>query len=552
MVERPLRLRVNDEKSAENGKIEEGMLLLVETCRKNILARVAQVIPYNVFYTEGDPWSEARRKNMPIPEEVARRYEICKLDLLSEIPKAEIKYPPRPGDNVIKIDPKLHEKDIFGVSRGQPKYIWYGSLTGYADSPIPLNIENIPMHMAIFGVTGSGKSFDTGALLERIVSIPVRSNTCLSYPLIIVDAHGDYADYVNHVNGGGKLGSIGWIRRYVFPEAYIRTDFRLSKLIQPIGINLDLLSQRELAEIIILFYKGTTEGAELQVDALDGLFEFMQTAKGYRSRHDLFLHNFENLKRDLNEFAEQSDLHSGTKGAVRRALDNFRTVETKYKLLSTKSDLQEAKAIEPDSIEEVKFIDKITKEGGISVFDFSADAAPGVDLKTKQFVMTYIASLLFEQFTNYKIKKQDRYLLFIIEEAQNFIPDKSYPVSSSLAHSKLSSIATQGRKFGLSLCLISQRPSFVDRIVLSMCNSFFIHRMSPEDVYFVKQVSGGLPVSLLPKLTTMNTGDLIITGQMNTVQFPLVIHVPETDRIVKPTMGKTNVCDTLAKLRNIC
>ena len=49
----------------------------------------------------------------------------------------------------------------------------------------------------------------------------------------------------------------------------------------------------------------------------------------------------------------------------------------------------------------------------------------------------------------------------------------------------------------------------------------------------------------------MNTGDVIITGQMVTVPFPLVIHILESDRKVKPTVGKTNVCETLAKLRGV-
>jgi DNA helicase HerA-like ATPase len=199
----------------------------------------------------------------------------------------------------------------------------------------------------------------------------------------------------------------------------------------------------------------------------------------------------------------------------------------------------------------INFIDEITSKGGVAIFDFSADGAPGVDLKTKQFVMTYLATLLFNQFTEYKLKKEDRYLLLIIEEAQNFVPDRSYPVSSSLAHTKLSAIATQGRKFGLSLCLISQRPSFVDRVVLSMCNTFFIHRVSPEDVNFVRTACGGLPQSLATRLTTMNTGDVIITGQMLPVPFPLLCHILESDRKVKPTIGKTNVCERLAQLRGI-
>jgi hypothetical protein len=319
----------------------------------------------------------------------------------------------------------------------------------------------------------------------------------------------------------------------------VQPRLRRTTNVQPIGVNLDLLSQRELAEIILLFYRGTIEGAELQVDSIDALFDSMNT-KGFTSINDIFLLHFNDLLSELETFARQSDMHSATKGAVRRALRSFRTLEEKHNLLSTKSDLRD-----------VKFVEQITKEGGIAIFDFSADAAPGVDLKTKQFVMTYLATLLFEQFTNYKISKEDRYLMFIIEEAQNFVPDQSYPVSSSLAHAKLSAIATQGRKFGLSLCLISQRPSFVDRIVLSMCNSFMLHRMSPEDVSFVRGVSGGLPSSLVPRLTTMNTGDLILTGQITTVPFPLVITVPEADRKIKPTIGKTNVCESIAKLRGI-
>jgi DNA helicase HerA-like ATPase len=535
--------------SAERGGIKEGMLLLVKSGERKILARVTQIVPYNDFYTEGDPWSEARRKNLPIPEDVARRYEVCKLDLLIEVPRAEIKNPPQPGDYVLKIDPKIHEKDIFGVSQKDLKHVWFGTLIGYKDAPVPLYVENIPMHLAIFGVTGSGKSFSVGALIEKFVDIPVKEGRNASYPMIVIDAHGDYTDYVNHVARGGKLGQIGWIKRYVFPNAYLRSDFRrFSKFVQPIGINLDLISQRELAEIIILFYKGTTEGAELQVDAIDNLFDRVR-ADGYDSKQDMLRHDryFDKLLEILDKFAEETGMHSSTKGAVRRALSNFAIVEKEHKLLSTPSDLQKAEITDGT----VNFVEDITKDGGIAIFDFSADAAPGVDLKTKQLVMTYLASLLFEQFTKYKIRKEDRYLLFIIEEAQNFCPDKTYPVSSSLAHTKLSAIATQGRKFGLSLCLISQRPSFVDRIVLSMCNSFLIHRVSPEDVSFVRSVCGGLPPSLVPRLTNMNQGDLILTGQMNTVPFPLVVHVPEHTRQVEHTVGKINVCENLARTRGI-
>jgi len=101
----------------------------------------------------------------------------------------------------------------------------------------------------------------------------------------------------------------------------------------------------------------------------------------------------------------------------------------------------------------------------------------------------------------------------------------------------------------LSLILISQRPSFVDRIVLSMCNTFLIHRLSPEDVAFVRNVTGGLPASLASRLTTLDRGNLILTGQMSRVPFPLLLRITPRDRTVAHTAGKTEVLSTLTTLQ---
>ncbi|MEM2961290.1 MAG: hypothetical protein QXU67_06760 [Candidatus Bathyarchaeia archaeon] len=58
---------------AERGKIREGMFLLIPRGeRKGILVRVARIIPQNEYYTRGDAWSEARRRRLPIPDQIAR------------------------------------------------------------------------------------------------------------------------------------------------------------------------------------------------------------------------------------------------------------------------------------------------------------------------------------------------------------------------------------------------------------------------------------------------------------------------------------------------
>jgi DNA helicase HerA-like ATPase len=532
---------------AECGGIREGMLLLVEASpnRRRILSRVAEIIPYNDFFTEGDPWSEARRKNMPLPHEVARRYEICKLELLVEFPdrargekdRKQVTIPPHPGDKVCRIDPTAHQKDIFGVAEGEPGIIWYGAQAGYEHkhSPVPLNVEHVPMHMAIFGVTGSGKSFDTGALIERLVDISVRSGSCLSFPLVVIDAHGDYLEYAEHEGISNPLGAVTKVTRYVFPDAHWTEKRKAPQQdVQKLGINLDLLPVRDLANLIIQFYGGA--GSELQIYGLERVLKDLKEVPW--QLQDLFASSRGEIRRKLDQLQQSKEIHPLARQAIERALDKFINELTDLKLLTSKSPLQDK-----------DWIDKLTRHGSVAIIDFSADGAPGVDLPVKQLVITYLASVLFSTFAGYKTSGQNRYLLFMIEEAQNFCPDTSYPVGATLARDKLSAIATQGRKFGLGLCLISQRPSFLDKIVLSMCNTFFIHRISPADVSFVRTVTGGLPSTLANRLTQLSQREMIITGQMLTVPFPVVIKVQEQDRQVDHPAGRTEVIKYLRQAR---
>jgi len=521
---------------AEKGRVSEGMFLLVETTgERRILARVARIVPENEFFVAGDAWTEARRKQQNIPYQLARKYEICELELLGEIPQlTEISIPPYAGDQVFRIDVSTSLDEIFGITNKEG-ILWFGTLLGYENAPIPLTIEGIPMHSAVFGVTGSGKSYDVGALIEKLVKIYAGENSILAIPMLIIDANADYIDYFQHFDEKGHFGSSPSITRYVFPNSPEMKMFR--KNVKPIAINLNNLLRRDLAELLVQYYSGG-EKNELQVAGIETLIEHM-TIRGDIAENDhqsvfVDLDTFHRAKARLNEL-KPDIIHAATAAAIGRGLDKFQEIENQYRLLST------SPRIEND------FIDDLTKNRGIAIIDFSADAAPGIPLSLKQLVISYISSILFQRFTDYKVKRDERYLLFVMEEAQNYCPNLPvYNVGYSLAREKLSLIATQGRKFGLSLCLVSQRPSFLDPIVLSMCNTFFIHRISPEDVGFVKRVCGGLPSALERRLTTLERGEVIVTGQMNMVPFPLLIKVPP--REIPHTFGKTDVLGALKRL----
>ncbi|MHA1337987.1 MAG: ATP-binding protein, partial [Promethearchaeota archaeon] len=420
--------------------------------------------------------------------------------------------------------------------------IWYGNLYGYENVNVPLNIENLPMHLAIFGVTGSGKSFDAGVLIEKLSAIYYDETYRISYPTLIIDANGDYIDYVDFFQEKQQLGAVSWIRRFVLPKmrnAIIASTNLNEDYIDNLAIDLDLIPVRKLAEMIIVYYKGTLSGGDLQVNSLERLFE--KERDNFPIISEIFINREKfNLFKEALKKAPSRIIHSSTKSAVERALDKFFSIEEQFKLFSAESDLKD-----------IAFIDRLTNLGGIAILDLSANGCPGVPLEVKQLIVAYIASLLFKRFSEFKsnLNSTQKFLNFIVEEAQNFCPSNSYPVGTSLAKDIFSLIATQGRKFGLSLTLITQRPSFVDRIVLSMCNTFIIHRISPEDVKFVKVVTGGLPESLSKKLTLLPKGEFILTGQMNLLQSPLYMKIYKNEKLVNHIMGETKVMESLFKNR---
>lgn len=111
----------------------------------------------------------------------------------------------------------------------------------------------------------------------------------------------------------------------------------------------------------------------------------------------------------------------------------------------------------------------------------------------------------------------------IVEEAHNFAPEQASR-SEALSRPIIETIAREGRKFGLSLVLISQRPIKLSTTALSQCNTHIILRMTnPYDIDHVKKSSEAIDsrsASLIPSLTP---GEALIVGAAT--NFPVFVKV---------------------------
>lgn len=143
------------------------------------------------------------------------------------------------------------------------------------------------------------------------------------------------------------------------------------------------------------------------------------------------------------------------------------------------------------------------------------------DYKKKQILVSYTAKRLF------KLRKDGRIppLVFLVEEAHNFAPER-IDKYSGIAKRDIEKIAREGRKFGVALCLISQRPVNLSTTALSQCNTHIILRVTnPNDLQHIGESSEGIDQRMLRNITTLQTGEGIIVG--SAVNAPIFIDIRE-------------------------
>jgi hypothetical protein len=163
---------------------------------------------------------------------------------------------------------------------------------------------------------------------------------------------------------------------------------------------------------------------------------------------------------------------------------------------------------------------------GISIIDLSL-----VPSDITHLIVTVISRVVFESIQRYR-KLYNKLLptVIVMEEAHNFIK-KYYEGNEEISASQLCTesfekIAREGRKFGLSLTLSSQRPSELSPTVLSQCNTFLLHRIvNDRDQELVKRLVPDNIGGLLEELPILPTRKAILLGWASPI--PILVEMNE-------------------------
>jgi hypothetical protein len=329
-------------------------------------------------------------------------------------------------------------------------------------------------HFALLGSTGTGKSTSAALILHRICELAPQGH------IVMVDPHGEYS---------AAFESTGAI-------------FDVSNLQMPYW----LMNFEEHCEVFL-----TTSGNEAQIDK-DILAKCLLMARG-KSR----------LGQDIPKLtidapvpyllSDLTNLIQLEMGKMDRAGDTAPYLRLKTKIDEIKADprysFMFSGMLVADTMQD--FIARIFRLPGggkpISIIDVS-----GVPNEITSVVVAVLSRMVFD-FAIWSRNEPQRPILLICEEAHRYIPNERHADGSSVGKI-LSRIAKEGRKYGVSLGLITQRPSDLAEGVLSQCGTIISMRLNNDrDQAFVRAAMPEGARGFLDSIPALRNRECIICGE---------------------------------------
>jgi uncharacterized protein len=170
-----------------------------------------------------------------------------------------------------------------------------------------------------------------------------------------------------------------------------------------------------------------------------------------------------------------------------------------------------------------------------TIFDLS-----GVPSEIVDVVVSVLCRMIFD-FSLWSAEAKAAPVLLVCEEAHRYVP-RDESLGFGPTRRAISRIAKEGRKYGVSLCLVSQRPSELSTTILSQCNTIFALRMANQhDQEFVEKMLPDGASGLLAALPALHTQEAIAVGEGVTV--PMRLRFADLEVAHRPRGGTATFSD---------
>ncbi|RLE65235.1 MAG: ATP-binding protein [Thermoprotei archaeon] len=370
-----------------------------------------------------------------------------------------------PGNEVFLAPDKL-VTEFFSYSREEGLHVGY--LISRPKIPVFISVNGFKRHLAILAQTGAGKSYTVGVLVEELLK--------KGATVVIIDPHADYV-FLSRKTDGTRYEYANRIKVFRNPNSTGRYSRSELDNVYDYTIRFSDLSGEDICDVLGILDKWTNIRNAI-IETVKELKE--EIGEAYTPEH----------------LIEKMEEKSARNPNALKALKYVRKLKRLRVFGAVTTSISE-----------------MLKPAQVSVVDLSGLNDPSMD-----YIVFRILSEIFYQVSS----RNFGYPVFVfIEEAHKFIPRKNI---KKLSRDIINTIAAEGRKFGVFMTLISQRPSKIDPDALSQCNSQIILKVSnPSDQHAIIESSERLSEDLLKDLPGLNVGEAVIVGEITKV--PVMVKI---------------------------
>ncbi|ABV87194.1 ATP-binding protein [Shewanella pealeana] len=366
------------------------------------------------------------------------------------------------------------------------------------DNQTYLNLDKLMgRHTAILGTTGSGKSCTVASIVQSILS----SYECPR--MLFFDIHNEYPSAFGYnedtpnTNFKNRTNAIPW-NDFTLPYWFLDLE-------EFIGVyNLDLGSnQKAIIKKLITKLKV----AEVKKQDIKKIVVSADTPVFFNI--DTLVSEIDEEKESQSTAAKKAPYESLTLKlqAIRQ--------DTRYSFLHSKIDSETSIA------EYFEFILGLAKnESYLNILDLS-----GLPAEVRAVCVGVISRLCFD-FKYWDLDPENIPLNLILEEAHTYIPEDS-DLKFNISKERVERIAKEGRKYGIGLTVVTQRPSNVSTTVLSQCGTYIALRLTNDlDQNKIKRLLPDTLAGQVDFLPSLRDGEAFVSGDSINLPRKVQFRVP--------------------------
>ncbi len=418
-------------------------------------------------------------------------------------------------------------EDFYSVDK--PRRLHVGSLISRPRVPAYLDVEGLKRHVAIIAATGAGKTWASVVLIEELLK--------KGATIVVIDPHGEYTAMKRtaHKLGPGYEHAVRVIKARKDQEGDIQYKISVAKMTADELANIAGVPPKATrirsaiygAKKVAAWLASVT--GEKKWLGLRGIVKVLQAgidaAETTRLQHSDMNRFVQNLLAQLAKLLASDDLRKAVQSAKKldalAAIDEglARGVRRLWLALGKDSSpgydairyLEELRRIGVYGTKTVP-IDVLLEPGTVTVINLAGLRAEVQD-HVAYNVLKRVFSARLHHVRGLGGESYPYPVVLIVEEAHRFMP----PPQKRLTRSRdvAATIASEGRKFGVFLVAITQRPSRLDPDVLSQLQGQIILRIvNPRDQDAVRDSSEQVSQDLLDNLPGLNKGEAVVVGPL--------------------------------------